>query len=216
MCCYEMGAFQAMPGYFFFLSETQIYYFYLCFSQFAMLLYFISKMSLGGEKSGVCTKQDPPTFPVVEQLLLIQAYVVFTSLSCFLLSMRTSKLTFRHTHPTCAAAGVAICTQGKAHVQCAKQTCTRVHANSIWLEGFFDASVFFFFPPFSGREEKEVQKSYFPSFFFFFFNFHQAFSGTVQKIQLGTKGFYVFVNLDFLIFVFNFLSKKNGKCETRL
>lgn len=32
-----MGAFQALPGYFFFLSETQICYFYLCFSYFFIL-----------------------------------------------------------------------------------------------------------------------------------------------------------------------------------
>jgi hypothetical protein len=41
---------------FFFLSETQIYYFYLCFSYFATLLYFISKISLGGKERVECAQ----------------------------------------------------------------------------------------------------------------------------------------------------------------
>ena len=79
-------------------------------------LFYFKDQSGRQRKSGVCTEQGLPAFLMAEQLLLILACVAFTSLSCFLPSTRTTKPAFRHTQPTGAAPGVAICTQGKAHM----------------------------------------------------------------------------------------------------
>lgn len=48
----------------------------------------------------------------------------------------------------------------------AKQTCTCVCANSIGSEDFLEISCFFFPPPLSGREGKELKNQFFLSLFF--------------------------------------------------
>lgn len=103
----------------------------------------------------MCTKQGLLAFLLVGQLLLISACVVFTSLSCFLLSMRTAKPALRHTHPTGVAPGVAVCNQGQAHVHVQNR---HAHMSVQTAFGWKISWIFVFvcFSPLNGRKEKEL------------------------------------------------------------
>ena len=129
-----------------------------------MLLYFISKISLGGKDRVACARKQglPASLMVRTTLAFDLGLCGFLPPSCFLLSMHTTQPTFRY---TCTAGGVAICTGGDTCAVCKTHIDTHGHANSFWVGRSLGYWHFFLF--LVVERERRSRKNHFLFFSFF-------------------------------------------------
>lgn len=174
-----------------------------------MLLYFISKISLGGKDRVACARKQglPASLMVRTTLAFDLGLCGFLPPSCFLLSMHTTQPTFRY---MCTTGGVAICTGGDTCAVCKTHIDTHGHANSFWVGRSLGYWHFFLF--LVVERERRSRKNHFLFFSFFYFNW--GFFDTMWKLQpLGYKKDYMPSSVQTILFwvLIYFLIKEKQK-----